>query len=151
MLFQILAPLLPLPASLISSVQCISETLCKFCAEEEKAAAEAEAAVAAREATPEVSEEGEIPVDPEEMEVLSKAQQQPAPKIGHQHSPTRRHTSDRGRDRAPDRDRGPPGRDRQAFNMSSLVLLLPAFMQSDIQTAWRSVPLKAYAQCQHDS
>ncbi|KAA6421393.1 MAG: hypothetical protein FRX49_08670 [Trebouxia sp. A1-2] len=73
--------------------------------EEEKAAAEAEAAVAAREATPEVSEEGEIPVDPEEMEVLSKAQQQPAPKIGHQHSPTRRHTSDRGRDRAPDRDR----------------------------------------------
>ncbi|KAL0040919.1 hypothetical protein WJX79_010031 [Trebouxia sp. C0005] len=80
--------------------------------EEEKAAAEAEAAVAAREATPEVSEEGEIPVDPEEMEVLSKAQQQPAPKIGHQHSPTRRHTSDRGRDRAPDRDRGPPGRDR---------------------------------------
>ena len=98
--------------------------LCQnFSAEEEKAAAEAEAAVDAREATPEVSEEGEIPVDPEEMEVLSKAQQQPAPKIAHQHSPAHRHTGDRGRDRAADRDRGPLGRDRQAFSVSSVALL----------------------------
>ncbi len=90
-------------------------------AEEEKAAAEAEAAVAAREATPEVSEEGEIPVDPEEMEEISKAQQPAALKPTHQHSPSRRHTNDRGRDRGSDRDRGPPGRDRQAH---SVLLLL---------------------------
>ena len=118
--------MIPPPPPLLNlnpSVQFTFNTLCKFCAEEEKAAAEAEAAVAAREATPEVSEEGEIPVDPEEMEVLSKAQQQPALKIGHQQSPSRRHTGDRGRDRASDRDRGPSGRDRQAFNMSSVVLL----------------------------
>ena len=62
-------------------------------------------------------------MDPEEMEVLSKAEQQPTPKTDHQHSPTRRHTGERGRDRAPDRDRGPPGRDRQAFDVSSVVLL----------------------------
>ena len=92
-------------------------------AEEEKAAAAAEAAIAAREATPEVSEEGEIPVDPEEMEEISKAQQQAASKQAHQQSPVRRQASDRGRDRdrdrEPDRDRGPPGRDRQV-----LLLLL---------------------------
>ncbi len=113
----------PVPPRQSHPISAFSKFCCKFCAEEEKAAAEAEAAVAAREATPEVSEEGEIPVDPEEMEVLSKAQQQPAPKTANQHSPTRRHPGDRGRDRAPDRDRGPPGRDRQAFNMSSVVLL----------------------------
>lgn len=85
-------------------------------AEEEKAAAEAEAAVAAREATPEVSEEGEIPVDAEEMEEISKAQQQAVSKQAHP-SPVRRQGGDRGRDRdrttGSDRDRGPPGRDRQ--------------------------------------
>ncbi len=113
----------PPPPPRAPTVPRIVQTLLEFSVEEEKAAAEAEAAVAAREATPEVSEEGEIPVDPEEMEVLSKAQQQPAPKTANQHSPTRRHPGDRGRDRAPDRDRGPPGRDRQAFNMSSVVLL----------------------------
>ena len=89
-------------------------------AEEEKAAEEAEAAVAAREATPEVSEEGEIPVDPEEMEEISKAQQQAISKPSHQHSPSRRHTSDRGPDRGVDRDRGPPSRERYLW----LVLLI---------------------------
>ena len=88
-------------------------------AEEEKAAAEADAAVAAREATPEVSEEGEIPVDAEELEEISKAQQQQQQAMAkpsqHQHSPPRRGTTDRGRERGPERDRGPAGRDRHAL------------------------------------
>lgn len=86
-------------------------------AEEERAAAEAEAAAAAREATPEVSEEGEIAVDPEELEEISKAQQQAASKQAHPHSPAPKQASDRGRDRERDRgldrDKGHPGRDRQ--------------------------------------
>lgn len=88
-------------------------------AEEEKAAAEAEAALAAREATPEVSEEGEIPVDAEELEEISKAQQQAVSKQAHPHHPAPKQANDRGRDRdrdrAVDRDKGHPGRDRQAF------------------------------------
>ena len=86
-------------------------------AEEEKAAAEAEAAAAAREATPEVSEEGEIAVDPEELEEISKAQQQAVSKQAHPRSPASKQASDRGRerdrDRGLDRDKGHPGRDRQ--------------------------------------
>ena len=102
-------------------------------AEEEKAAAEAEAAVAAREATPEVSEEGEIPVDPEEMEVLSKAQQ-PTPKAAQLQSPSTRHNNDRGRERASDRDRGLAGRDRQA---QSHTLEHPHYSHSQCtQPAW---------------
>ena len=120
---SMLQPLSHLHTSLLSPSLCQSvrdysdaDLLCLLGpAEEEKAAAEAEAAVAAREATPEVSEEGEIPVDPEEMEALSKAQQ-PAPKAAQQQSPSTRHTNDRARDRASDRDRGPAGRDRQAHS-----------------------------------
>ena len=88
-------------------------------AEEEKAAAEAEAALAAREDTPEVSEEGEILVDPEELEEISKAQQQAVSKQAHPHHPAPKQASDRGRDRdrsrGADRDKGHPGRDRQAL------------------------------------
>ena len=87
-------------------------------AEEEKAAAEAEAALSAREATPEVSEEGEIPVDPEELEEISKVQQQAVSKQA-QHHPAPKQAGDRGRDRdrdrGGDRDKGHPGRDRQAL------------------------------------
>lgn len=89
----------------------------QYDAEEEKAAAEAEAAAAAREATPEVSEEGEIAVDPEELEEISKAQQQAVSKQAQLHSPALKQASDRGRDRdrdrGMDRDKGHPGRDRQ--------------------------------------
>lgn len=111
--FSLLTP----PSGPHRCVQCIKHhgDAGLMLAEEEKAAAEAEAAVAAREATPEVSEEGEIPVDPEEMEVLSKAQQ-PAPKAPQLQSPSNRHNNDRARERASDRDRGPAGRDRQAHS-----------------------------------
>ena len=95
------------------------------CAEEEKAAAAAEAAASAREATPEVSEEGEIAVDPEELEEISKAQQQAASKQVHpqpHHHPAAKQASDRGRDRdrdrGVDRDRGHPGQERQAFGVN---------------------------------
>lgn len=91
-----------------------------FHAEEEKAAAEAEAALSAREATPEVSEEGEIPVDPEELEEISKAQQQAVSKQAHPHHPAPKQASDKGHDRdrnrGADRDKGHPGRDRQALS-----------------------------------
>lgn len=93
-------------------------------AEEEKAAAAAEAAASAREATPEVSEEGEIAVDPEELEEISKAQQQAASKQANpqpHHHPAAKQASDRGRDRdrdrAADRDRGHSGQERQAFSL----------------------------------
>ena len=45
--------------------------------------------MAAKEATPEVSEEGEIPVDPEEMEVLSKAQEKAVARQPPPRSPVR--------------------------------------------------------------
>lgn len=86
-------------------------------AEEEKAAAEAEAAAAAREATLEVSEDGEIAVDPEELEEIAKAQQQAVSKQAQTHSTASKQAIDRGRDRdrdrGLDRDKGHPGRDRQ--------------------------------------
>ena len=69
--------------------------------------------MAAREATPEVSEEGEIPVDPEELEVLSKAQEKVAQQPAPHRSPVRQQLPDREHDRPFDRDRGTPrGRDK---------------------------------------
>lgn len=108
--------------------QCIHHSRHNGChAEEEKAAAAAEAAAAsAREATPEVSEEGEIAVDPEELEEISKAQQQAASKQANphpqpHHHPAAKQASDRGhdrdRDRGADRDRGHPGQERQALGV----------------------------------
>lgn len=83
-----------------------------MCAEEEKVA-EAQAAVAAKEPTPEPSEEGEIPVDAEELEVISKAQEKAAAKPAPLRSPMRQEPAVRDHDRHPDRDRGTPrSRDR---------------------------------------
>lgn len=73
-----------------------------------------------------MSEEGEIPVDPEEMEEMSKAQQQAVSKQTQHHSPAPKQVSDRGRDRdrdrGSDRDKGHPGRDRQAFSLCQCSL-----------------------------
>ena len=95
--------------------------------------------MAAREATPEVSEEGEIIVDAEEMEELqSKAQQQQAaskPPQGQTHTPTRRQAADRGRERGADRERAAPSRDRQAFQCCMPLFFLCSMLLDSVEFA----------------